>query len=53
MMIDFTAKTIPLSLINRWTAGFDIPLCGTTNTGAQFEYQLFEELSKYIGFHGL
>ena len=50
---DISASSISSAFINIWISRFGVPLNVITDRGAQFESELFSELSKIIGFHRL
>jgi hypothetical protein len=50
---DTSAKAVAYSFLSNWISRFGVPLYILTDRGAQFESQLFSELSSLIGFHRL
>lgn len=48
-LTDIRAETVSDALLKNWIARYGIPLVITTDQGAQFESQLFRELSKFLG----
>ena len=50
---EITASTVALGFLNTWISRFGVPLHLVTDRGAQFESELFMELSSLIGFHRL
>ena len=50
-MTDITASTIAIAFLNSWITRFGVPLYVVTDRGSQFESELFQELSKLIGFY--
>ena len=52
-MSDTTASTVAVSFLNTWIARFGVPLYVLTDRGAQFESELFQELSSLTEFHRL
>jgi len=50
---DITAETIASSFISQWVSRFGVPLYLVTDRGRQFESEIFNCLSKLIGFHRL
>ena len=50
---DITAETIAAAFMSTWIARFGVPLYVVTDRGAQFESELFNQLSSIIGFHRL
>ena len=47
------SSTVAVSFLNTWIARFGVPLYVVTDRGAQFESELFQELSSLTGFHRL
>ena len=52
-MADISASTVAISFLTGWISRFGVPLHVVTDRGSQFESELFQELSKLIGFHRL
>ena len=52
-LINITAKSVAFAFLHGWVSRFGIPLYLLTDRGAQFESELFTELSKLLGFHRL
>ena len=52
-MVDITALTVAISFLTCWVSRFGVPLHVITDRGSQFESELFNELSKLLGFHRL
>ena len=52
-LIDITAETIAHAFFRIWVSRLGVPLHVVTDRGAQFEAELFNELSKIVGFHRL
>lgn len=52
-MTDVTATSCAYAFISGWISRFGVPLYVVTDRGAQFESELFQELSKRIGFYKL
>ena len=52
-LCDITAETVAVAFLNCWITRFGVPLYVITDRGAQFESELFSELSKLVGFHRL
>ena len=50
---DMTAETVATALVTGWVSRFGVPLYLVTDRGTQFESELFQELSKILGFHRL
>lgn len=50
---DITAQTVAKAFFSTWISRFGVPLYVVTDRGAQFESELFAELSKITGFHRL
>lgn len=46
-----TAKSIAHAFIKGWISRFGVPLFVCSDRGAQFESELFKEMSNLIGFH--
>ncbi|GFX85680.1 integrase catalytic domain-containing protein [Trichonephila clavipes] len=49
-MPNIRAGTVADNILKGWISRFETPLVITTDQGPQFEAQLFQELSKLIGF---
>ena len=52
-MSNISASTVAHSFISGWISRFGVPLHVITDRGTQFESELFNELSKVVGFHRL
>ena len=52
-LVDITAQTIAQAFVNTWISRFGVPLHVITDRGAQFESEMFKELSAVVGFHRL
>ena len=52
-LIDITAKSIAYAFLSGWISRFGVPLYVITDRGTQFESELFQEISKLVGFHRL
>lgn len=52
-MADITAASVATAFLNVWVSRWGVPLHVVTDRGAQFESELFSELSKLVGFHRL
>ncbi len=50
-IIDTTASSVAIAFVAGWISRFGVPLQVVTGRGAQFESELFSELSSIIGFH--
>lgn len=50
-LIDTTASSVAVAFISGWISRFGVPLKVVTDRGAQFESELFSNLSSIIGFH--
>ncbi|XP_045119660.1 uncharacterized protein K02A2.6-like, partial [Portunus trituberculatus] len=50
-LIDITASSTAVAFVAGWVSRFGVPLQVVTDRGAQFESELFSELSSMIGFH--
>lgn len=50
-LTDTTARSIAIAFVSGWVSRFGVPLQVVTDRGAQFESELFAELSSVIGFH--
>lgn len=50
---DITAQTVAQAFVSTWISRFGVPLHVITDRGAQFESEMFRELSSVIGFHRL
>lgn len=50
-LVDVAASTVAIAFLTTWVSRFGVPLQLVTDRGAQFESELFAELSKLIGFH--
>ncbi|GFX63451.1 integrase catalytic domain-containing protein [Trichonephila clavipes] len=49
-MSNIRAETVADNILKGWISSFETPLVITTDQGKQFDAQLFQELSKLIGF---
>lgn len=47
---DISAVTIAIAFLNGWVSRFGVPYYVITDRGTQFEAELFNELSKLVGF---
>ena len=52
-LTDITASSVCHAFMNCWISRFGVPLHVVTDRGSQFESELFQELSKLVGFHRL
>lgn len=52
-IIDTTANSVAIAFVAGWISRFGVPLHVVTDRGAQFESELFSELSSIIAFHHL
>ncbi|XP_063873208.1 uncharacterized protein LOC135107372 [Scylla paramamosain] len=50
-VIDTNASSVAIAFVAGWISHFGVPLQVVTDRGAQFESELFSELSSIIGFH--
>lgn len=50
-LLDISSVTVAIAFLSGWIARFGVPLHVVTDRGAQFESDLFAELSKLVGFH--
>ncbi|KAK3888151.1 hypothetical protein Pcinc_007795 [Petrolisthes cinctipes] len=50
-LVDTTAVSVATAFVGGWVSRFGVPLHVVTDRGAQFESELFSELSSIIGFH--
>ena len=50
-MTDITTSTVAIIFLNSWITRFGVPLYVVTDCGSQFDSELFQELSKLIGFY--
>ena len=50
---NISAATVAIKFLETWISRFGVPLYLISDRGAQFESELFQELSKMIGFHRL
>ena len=49
-LVDTTAISVAIAFVSGWITRFGVPLSVVTDRGAQFESELFSELSNIIGF---
>ena len=47
---DITTVTVAIAFLTGWVSRFGVPFYLITDRGAQFESELFQELSKLVGF---
>lgn len=52
-LVEISAASVAQAFVNTWISRFGVPLYVITDRGAQFESELFRELSIIIGFHRL
>lgn len=52
-LTDIAAKSVATAFLNCWVSRFGVPLHVVTDRGSQFESELFNELSRLVGFHRL
>ena len=50
-LVDTTASSVAIAFVNGWVSRFGIPLHVVSDRGAQFEGELFTNLSSILGFH--
>ena len=50
-LIDITVSTVAVAFLSGWISRFGVPLLLVTDRGTQFESEVFQELSRLIGFH--
>ena len=50
-LIDTTANSVAMALVSGWISRYGVPLQLVTDRGAQFESELFSEISSIIGFN--
>lgn len=50
-ILDCTAETVAKTLFQNYICRFGVPINVTSDQGVQFESKLFNEFSKFLGFH--
>ena len=50
-LIDTTASSVANAFVSGWISRYGVPLEVVTDRGAQFESELFANLSTIVGFH--
>ena len=52
-IVNMAAATVAIALMEIWISRFGVPLYVITDRGTQFESELFQESSKFVGYHRL
>lgn len=52
-MANTTGKTVAYTFAKEWTSNFSVQLHVITDRGQQIEGEIFQELSRLLGFHRL